>query len=138
MNRFEAYEDIDGKWRWRMVGANGETMASSNQSFYSHASALRAADRVRLGAANSYVTTKRGLGPREALRLKALLTMGTNSRPARPRLGVRRATPDSSAVPAPAALRQLAGAVGARVRRPERPRLPLKAQRGPERCACRS
>ena len=73
MNRFEAFEDIAGQWRWRMVAADHEVIASSCESFDSHANALRAAEEVRVGSADSYVSPTAGLGARGALRLKALL-----------------------------------------------------------------
>lgn len=50
MAEFDAYEDLVGKWRWRLLGSDGRTIASSGESFDSHWHALRAAEGVR-GAA---------------------------------------------------------------------------------------
>ncbi len=47
MPQFDAYEDLVGKWRWRLLGADGRTVATSGESFDSHWHALRAAENVR-------------------------------------------------------------------------------------------
>ena len=47
MSQFDAYEDLVGKWRWRLLGADGRTVATSGESFDSHWHALRAAENVR-------------------------------------------------------------------------------------------
>jgi uncharacterized protein YegP (UPF0339 family) len=47
MSQFDAYEDLVGKWRWRLLGADGRTVATSGESFDSHWHALRAAEDVR-------------------------------------------------------------------------------------------
>ena len=52
MTQFDAYEDLVGKWRWRLVGADGRTVATSGDSYDSHWHALRAAEDVR-GAASA-------------------------------------------------------------------------------------
>jgi uncharacterized protein YegP (UPF0339 family) len=52
MAEFDAYEDLVGKWRWRLLGSDGRAVASSGESFDSHWHALRAAEDVR-GAASS-------------------------------------------------------------------------------------
>ncbi len=52
MPQFDAYEDLVGKWRWRLLGADGRTVASSGESYDSHWHALRAAEGVR-GAATA-------------------------------------------------------------------------------------
>lgn len=54
MAQFDAYEDLVGKWRWRLVGADGRTVATSGDSYASHWHALRAAEDVR-GAASAAV-----------------------------------------------------------------------------------
>ncbi|HET7445360.1 MAG TPA: DUF1508 domain-containing protein [Solirubrobacterales bacterium] len=51
MPHFDAYEDLVGKWRWRLVAGSGKTIATSGESFDSHWHALRAAENVR-GVAN--------------------------------------------------------------------------------------
>lgn len=52
MPQFDAYEDLVGKWRWRLLGADGRTIATAGESFDSHWHALRAAESVR-GAASA-------------------------------------------------------------------------------------
>lgn len=52
MPQFDTYEDLVGKWRWRLLGAGGRTLATSGESFASHWHALRAAENVR-GAATA-------------------------------------------------------------------------------------
>ncbi len=47
MAQFDAFEDLVGKWRWRLRGADGRTVATSGESFDSHWHALRAAENVR-------------------------------------------------------------------------------------------
>jgi uncharacterized protein YegP (UPF0339 family) len=47
MPQFDAYEDLVGKWRWRLLGADGCAVATSGESFDSHWHALRAAENVR-------------------------------------------------------------------------------------------
>ena len=47
MTQFDAYEDLVGKWRWRLLGTDGRTVATSGESFDSHWHALRAAENVR-------------------------------------------------------------------------------------------
>jgi uncharacterized protein YegP (UPF0339 family) len=47
MPRFDAYEDLVGKWRWRLLAGDGRTVATSGESFDSHWHALRAAENVR-------------------------------------------------------------------------------------------
>lgn len=51
MPQFDAFEDLVGKWRWRLLGVNGRAIATSGESFDSHWHALRAAENVR-GAAS--------------------------------------------------------------------------------------
>jgi uncharacterized protein YegP (UPF0339 family) len=47
MPHFDAYEDLVGKWRWRLVAGSGKAIATSGESFDSHWHALRAAENVR-------------------------------------------------------------------------------------------
>lgn len=39
---FECYQDSGGKWRWRFVVANGQTVATSGEAFASKGNAKRA------------------------------------------------------------------------------------------------
>lgn len=73
MTHFEAYEDLDGRWRWRMIAANQRIIASSGESFDSHANAVRAARTVRDNAAASSVSSKPGIGIKALLRFSALI-----------------------------------------------------------------
>jgi uncharacterized protein YegP (UPF0339 family) len=45
--KFEIYADAGGSYRWRLVSSNGQTIASSGESFASKANAVRAAENVR-------------------------------------------------------------------------------------------
>jgi uncharacterized protein YegP (UPF0339 family) len=56
MAQFDAYEDLVGKWRWRLLGADGRTVATSGESFDSHWHALRAAESVRGAAAAARIS----------------------------------------------------------------------------------
>jgi hypothetical protein len=47
MPQFDAFEDLVGKWRWRLLGLDGQAVATSGESFNSHWHALRAAENVR-------------------------------------------------------------------------------------------
>ncbi len=67
MPRFDAYEDLVGKWRWRLLGSDGRTVATSGESFDSHWHALRAAEDVRGAAAGATISSVPGEGVRDAL-----------------------------------------------------------------------
>jgi uncharacterized protein len=56
MAQFDAYEDLVGKWRWRLLGSDGRTVATSGESFNSHWHALRAAENVRGVAAAARIS----------------------------------------------------------------------------------
>lgn len=53
--KFEIYADASGQYRWRLVSSNGQTVASSGESFDSKANARRAAENVRDGAGKADV-----------------------------------------------------------------------------------
>ena len=55
MWKFEVYEDTGGKYRWRLVAANGQTVASSGESFASKANAREAAENVKKNAGTADV-----------------------------------------------------------------------------------
>lgn len=55
MPQFDAYEDLVGKWRWRLLGSDGRTVATSGESFDSHWHALRAAEDVRGAASGAQI-----------------------------------------------------------------------------------
>ena len=56
MPHFDAYEDLVGRWRWRLVGAGDRTVATSGESFDSHWHALRAAENVRVAASGAQIS----------------------------------------------------------------------------------
>jgi uncharacterized protein YegP (UPF0339 family) len=68
MHRFETFEDLEDKWRWRLIAANGRIVASSGETFPSHADALRAAAKIKTMAVDARVSPKPGVG------FKALLS----------------------------------------------------------------
>jgi len=67
MPQFDAYEDLVGKWRWRLLGADGRTVATSGESFDSHWHALRAAEDVRGVATSARISGAPGEGARDPL-----------------------------------------------------------------------
>ncbi len=67
MPHFDAYEDLVGKWRWRLVAGNERTVATSGESFDSHWHALRAAENVRGVAAAAQVSGAPANGVEDAL-----------------------------------------------------------------------
>ena len=44
---FEVYEDQSGKYRWRFVVANGQTVATSGEAFASKGNAKRAIEEFK-------------------------------------------------------------------------------------------
>lgn len=68
MPQFDAYEDLVGKWRWRLLGADGRTIATSGESFDSHWHALRAAENVRGGGASARISGTPAEGATDPLR----------------------------------------------------------------------
>jgi uncharacterized protein YegP (UPF0339 family) len=67
MSQFDAYEDLVGKWRWRLLGADGRTVATSGESFDSHWHALRAAENVRGVAGAAQISGTPAEGVNDAL-----------------------------------------------------------------------
>ena len=51
----EVYPDSGGKYRWRLVASNGQTVGSSGESFASKANALEAAENVKANAGSASV-----------------------------------------------------------------------------------
>lgn len=47
MPHFDAFEDLVGRWRWRLVSEDDRAVATSGESFETHWHALRAAEGVR-------------------------------------------------------------------------------------------
>jgi len=67
MPRFDAYEDLVGQWRWRLLNADGRTVATSGESFGSHWHALRAAENVRGVATGARISGTPADGVKDAL-----------------------------------------------------------------------
>ena len=67
MPRFDAYEDLVGKWRWRLLGSDGRAVATSGESFDSHWHALRAAENVRGVASGAQISSVPAEGVDDAL-----------------------------------------------------------------------
>jgi uncharacterized protein YegP (UPF0339 family) len=67
MSQFDAYEDLVGKWRWRLLGTDGRTVATSGESFDSHWHALRAAENVRGVASGAQISGTPAEGVHDAL-----------------------------------------------------------------------
>ncbi len=67
MAQFDAYEDLVGKWRWRLLGADGRIVATSGESFDSHWHALRAAENVRGVASAARISGTPAEGVKDAL-----------------------------------------------------------------------
>ena len=53
--KFEIYADAGGNYRWRLVASNGQTVASSGESFASKANARRAAENVKDNAGKAEI-----------------------------------------------------------------------------------
>jgi uncharacterized protein YegP (UPF0339 family) len=54
--KFVVYADSGGHYRWKLESTNGQTIASSGESFASKASARHAAENVKVRAAEATVT----------------------------------------------------------------------------------
>jgi uncharacterized protein YegP (UPF0339 family) len=67
MPHFDAFEDLVGRWRWRLVAAEGRAVATSGESFDSHWHALRAAENVRGVASGAHVSGTPGSGVEDGL-----------------------------------------------------------------------
>lgn len=57
MPEFDAFQDLVGKWRWRLRGGDGRTVAISGESYDTHWRALRVAEDVRGAAAAALVSS---------------------------------------------------------------------------------
>ncbi len=67
MPHFDAYEDLAGKWRWRLVAGDERTVATSGESFDSHWHAMRAAEVVRGAAVAARMSSVPADGVQDAL-----------------------------------------------------------------------
>jgi len=55
MWKFEIYLDSAGNYRWRLKSSNGQTVASSGESFDSKSNATRAAENVKENAGGAEI-----------------------------------------------------------------------------------
>jgi uncharacterized protein YegP (UPF0339 family) len=55
MAKLVIYADAGGQYRWKLVASNGQTTASSGESFASKANARQAAESVKASAATAEV-----------------------------------------------------------------------------------
>ncbi len=53
--KFQIYRDAGGSYRWRLIAANGQNIASLGESFASKANAQRAAENVRDNAGKASI-----------------------------------------------------------------------------------
>lgn len=53
--KFVIYKDTGGKYRWRLVAGNGQTVASSGEAFESQSNARRAAENVKDNAGSATI-----------------------------------------------------------------------------------
>jgi uncharacterized protein YegP (UPF0339 family) len=67
MPQFDAYEDLVGRWRWRLLADGGRAVATSGESYDSHWHALRAAENVRAVAAAARISGTPADGVEDAL-----------------------------------------------------------------------
>jgi uncharacterized protein YegP (UPF0339 family) len=67
MPHFDAYEDLVGKWRWRLVAGDERAVATSGESYDSHWHALRAAEDVRGVAGAARISSVPADGVEDAL-----------------------------------------------------------------------
>jgi uncharacterized protein YegP (UPF0339 family) len=67
MPQFDAYEDLVGRWRWRLLGDGGRAVATSGESYGSHWHALRAAENVRAVASAARISSTPADGVEDAL-----------------------------------------------------------------------
>jgi uncharacterized protein YegP (UPF0339 family) len=67
MPHFDAYEDLVGRWRWRLVAASGRAVATSGESYDTHWHAMRAAEAVRGVAAAARIAGEPAEGVEDAL-----------------------------------------------------------------------
>ena len=54
-SKFVIYADAADKYRWKLVASNGQTTASSGESFASKSNARKAAEHVKESAATAAV-----------------------------------------------------------------------------------
>lgn len=55
MAKFVVYPDAGGNYRWKLVASNGQTTASSGESFSSKSAAKTAAEGVKASAGSAEI-----------------------------------------------------------------------------------
>lgn len=55
MAKFVVYADAGGHYRWKLVASNGQTSASSGESFASKSNAREAAEGVKASAQSAEI-----------------------------------------------------------------------------------
>ena len=68
MTHFETYEDLAGKWRWRLVAENHLVLASSGEAFDTQEAAIHAAETVKEHAGPAFVSVVPGASVKAVLR----------------------------------------------------------------------
>lgn len=53
--RFEIFKDVVGKWRWRLVGRNGEIMCNSSEGYSRRIDVEQTINSIRTGASKARV-----------------------------------------------------------------------------------
>jgi uncharacterized protein YegP (UPF0339 family) len=56
--KFEVYEDMSGEFRWRLVHANGQVIATSGEGYRAKAKAISGIDSVKENAQSAAVEDK--------------------------------------------------------------------------------
>jgi uncharacterized protein YegP (UPF0339 family) len=56
--KFVVHKDRGGKWRWTLKSSNGQTIATSGESFASRGNAEKAAHNVKERAGSASVTVE--------------------------------------------------------------------------------
>jgi uncharacterized protein YegP (UPF0339 family) len=67
MPHFDAFEDLVGRWRWRLMADGERAVATSGESYETHWHAMRAAENVRGLAAAAEICGAPALGEDDPL-----------------------------------------------------------------------
>ena len=65
--QFDSYEDLVGRWRWRLCSDDGRVVGTSGESFDTHWHALRAAERVRGAGVSAQISSAPGIAAADPL-----------------------------------------------------------------------
>jgi uncharacterized protein YegP (UPF0339 family) len=69
--QFHAFQHLSGKWHWRLMTRDGETIASSGESFDSYGAAIAAAETVKRSAPGAPISHEPVGSVREVFRVIA-------------------------------------------------------------------